>query len=114
VVLSLIGVEGRPFAWVSNLQALKLITPRIIQADPQLVALSLKRMQMPQSQARRFFFVCTDDAVGRMAELFDFVWPSVTALVFAPITILTSTRPGRSMDRLPDHPLLEVEIAALP
>lgn len=35
------------------------------------------------SQARRYFFSCTDDAVDRMTELFDFVWPAVSAFVFA-------------------------------
>ncbi|NMN60723.1 hypothetical protein FHT36_004654 [Xanthobacter sp. SG618] len=38
---------------------------------------------MRMSQARKFFFRCTDEAAGRMTELFDFVWPTVSALVFA-------------------------------
>lgn len=33
--------------------------------------------------ARKFFFQSTDDAVARMTELFDFVWPAVTALAHA-------------------------------
>jgi hypothetical protein len=38
---------------------------------------------LSQPQARSFFFVCTDDARVRMSELYDFVWPAVTALAFA-------------------------------
>ena len=38
---------------------------------------------MSPAQARRFFFLCTNNAVARMTELYDFVWPSVTAMVFA-------------------------------
>jgi hypothetical protein len=53
------------------------------KADLQAVESHARGIHMSQSQARRFFFICTDDAVARMAELFDFVWPSVTALVFA-------------------------------
>ena len=42
-----------------------------------------EEVDLSKPQARSFFFVCTDDARVRMSELYDFVWPSVTALVFA-------------------------------